>query len=130
MGVHPSKLKLFETFHALDESLLLRIGLPSLVLQSTEGLGQGRSGRPVRKRPAVARTAAARISSRAQPGQWDMPMMLEQLAADGHDHRSQLGWGATLKSHWEPDDRSTVSSRSPMPIRVIKTPWKPCAAAL
>lgn len=34
----------------------------------------------------------------------DMPMMLEQLAADGHDHRSQLGWGATLKSHWEPDE--------------------------
>lgn len=34
----------------------------------------------------------------------DMPAMLEQLAAPGHDHRSQLGWGATLKSHWEPDE--------------------------
>ena len=33
----------------------------------------------------------------------DMPVMLEQLAGAGHDHRSQLGWGATLKSHWEPD---------------------------
>lgn len=33
----------------------------------------------------------------------DMPFMLEQLAGHGHDHRSQLGWGATLKSHWEPD---------------------------
>lgn len=33
----------------------------------------------------------------------DMPVMLEQLAGDGHEHRSQLGWGATLKSHWEPD---------------------------
>lgn len=33
----------------------------------------------------------------------DMPMMLEQLAGAGHDHRSQLGWGATLKSHWEPN---------------------------
>jgi len=33
----------------------------------------------------------------------DMPMMLEQLAGAGHDHRSQLGWGASLKSHWEPD---------------------------
>lgn len=32
----------------------------------------------------------------------DMPVMLEQLADKGHDHRSQLGWGATLKSHWEP----------------------------
>jgi hypothetical protein len=33
----------------------------------------------------------------------DMPAMLEQLAGPGHDHRSQLGWGTTLKSHWEPD---------------------------
>lgn len=33
----------------------------------------------------------------------DMPVMLEQLGGAGHDHRSQLGWGATLKSHWEPD---------------------------
>jgi hypothetical protein len=33
----------------------------------------------------------------------DMPAMLEQLSGPGHDHRSQLGWGATLKSHWEPD---------------------------
>lgn len=33
----------------------------------------------------------------------DMPAMLAQLAADGHDYASQLGWGATLQSHWEPD---------------------------
>ena len=33
----------------------------------------------------------------------DIPMMLEQLAGAGHDHRSQLGWGASLRSHWEPD---------------------------
>lgn len=33
----------------------------------------------------------------------DMPLMLEQLAGPGHDHRSQLGWGAPLKAHWEPD---------------------------
>lgn len=32
----------------------------------------------------------------------DIPMMLEQLAGPGHDHRSQLGWGTPLKSHWEP----------------------------
>jgi len=30
----------------------------------------------------------------------DMPLMLEQLAGQGHDHRSQLGWGASLKAHW------------------------------
>lgn len=33
----------------------------------------------------------------------DMPMMLEQLAGPGHDHRSQIGWGTPLKAHWEPD---------------------------
>jgi len=32
----------------------------------------------------------------------DMPLMLEHLAGHGHDHRSQLGWGASLQSHWEP----------------------------
>ncbi|HBJ87920.1 MAG TPA: hypothetical protein DDZ88_29490 [Verrucomicrobiales bacterium] len=31
-----------------------------------------------------------------------MPLMLENLAGPGHEHRSQLGWGASLKSHWEP----------------------------
>ncbi len=33
----------------------------------------------------------------------DMPFMLEQLAGEGHEHRSQLGWGARLQAHWEPD---------------------------
>lgn len=33
----------------------------------------------------------------------DMPAMLAQLAGEGHDYASQLGWGATLKSHWDPD---------------------------
>ena len=33
----------------------------------------------------------------------DMPAMLAQLAPDGHAYASQLGWGATLRSHWEPD---------------------------
>lgn len=33
----------------------------------------------------------------------NMPSMLEQLAGAGHDYRSQLGWGASLQSHWEPD---------------------------
>jgi hypothetical protein len=32
----------------------------------------------------------------------NMPAMLEQLAGEGHDHRSQMGWGASLQSHWEP----------------------------
>lgn len=34
----------------------------------------------------------------------DMPFMLEQMAGAGHQHRSQLGWGASLKSHWEPGE--------------------------
>ncbi|WP_349367876.1 hypothetical protein [Salinarimonas sp.] len=33
----------------------------------------------------------------------DMPAMLEQLAGHGHTHASQLGWGTSLKEHWEPD---------------------------
>lgn len=32
----------------------------------------------------------------------DMPAMLAQLA--GHDHASQLGWGASLRQHWEPGE--------------------------
>lgn len=33
----------------------------------------------------------------------DMPLMLAQLAGEGHVFHSQLGWGAFLKEHWEPD---------------------------
>ncbi len=33
-----------------------------------------------------------------------MPLMLQQLAGSGHDFRSQLGWGTTLKAHWEPNE--------------------------
>jgi hypothetical protein len=33
-----------------------------------------------------------------------MPAMLAQLAGEGHRHESQLGWGTTLKAHWEPDE--------------------------
>lgn len=31
----------------------------------------------------------------------DMPAMLAQLAPKGHRYESQLGWGTTLKAHWE-----------------------------
>ena len=33
----------------------------------------------------------------------EMPAMLAQLAGQGHDYALQLGWGATLRSHFEPD---------------------------
>ncbi len=33
----------------------------------------------------------------------DMPAMLAQLAGTGHRYESQLGWGAELEAHWEPD---------------------------
>lgn len=33
----------------------------------------------------------------------DMPAMLAQLAGEGHTYDSQLGWGTSLKEHWEPD---------------------------
>lgn len=34
----------------------------------------------------------------------DMPAMLAQLAGQGHSYDSQLGWGTSLKQHWEPDE--------------------------
>lgn len=34
-----------------------------------------------------------------------MPIMLQQLAGSGHEFRSQLGWGTTLKAHWEPSEQ-------------------------
>lgn len=33
----------------------------------------------------------------------DMPAMLQQLAPQGHQYDSQLGWGTALRAHWEPD---------------------------
>ncbi len=33
----------------------------------------------------------------------DMPAMLAQLAGGGHSHKAQLGWGSTMRQHWEPD---------------------------
>lgn len=33
----------------------------------------------------------------------EMPAMLAQMAGQGHDYALQLGWGATLRSHFEPD---------------------------
>lgn len=32
----------------------------------------------------------------------DMPAMLAQLAGPGHGYESQLGWGTSLREHWEP----------------------------
>ncbi len=34
----------------------------------------------------------------------DMPAMLAQLAGQGHSYDSQLGWGTSLKEHWEGGD--------------------------
>lgn len=33
----------------------------------------------------------------------DMPAMLAQLAGGGHSYHSQLGWGTSLRDHWEPE---------------------------
>ncbi|MGD9865227.1 MAG: hypothetical protein AB7S99_18645 [Pseudodonghicola sp.] len=33
----------------------------------------------------------------------DMPAMLAQLAGPGHRYQLQLGWGTSLREHWEPD---------------------------
>lgn len=32
----------------------------------------------------------------------DMPAMLAQLAGKGHHYDSQLGWGTSLRQHWDP----------------------------
>ncbi|MEM7320339.1 MAG: hypothetical protein AAF408_15140 [Pseudomonadota bacterium] len=32
----------------------------------------------------------------------DMPAMLAQLAGQDHSYESQLGWGTSLRQHWEP----------------------------
>ncbi|MGJ8616306.1 MAG: hypothetical protein ACSHWS_05660 [Sulfitobacter sp.] len=34
----------------------------------------------------------------------DMPSMLAQLAGGEHRYHSQLGWGTSLKQHWDPDE--------------------------
>jgi hypothetical protein len=34
----------------------------------------------------------------------DMPAMVAQLADAGHSYHSQLGWGASLKAHWDPEE--------------------------
>ncbi len=34
---------------------------------------------------------------------YDVPAMLTQLAEEGHDYHSQLGWGTFLKAHWDED---------------------------
>jgi hypothetical protein len=33
----------------------------------------------------------------------DMPAMLTQLAGHGHGYERQLGWGTSMREHWEPD---------------------------
>ncbi len=33
----------------------------------------------------------------------DMPAMLMQLGGTGHRYNSQLGWGARMNAHWDPD---------------------------
>lgn len=34
----------------------------------------------------------------------DMPAMVTQLADDAYAYESQLGWGAELRTHWDPDE--------------------------
>lgn len=38
----------------------------------------------------------------------DMPAMLEQLAGPMHRHHSQLGWGTTLRAHWDATEGRTL----------------------
>ncbi|MGL4236952.1 hypothetical protein [Tabrizicola sp.] len=65
-------------------------------------------------RPPSAASVRARLTGKVPPPEGplnvfhlghslvnrDMPAMLAQLAPEGHQYNSQLGWGTTLKAHW------------------------------
>ncbi|WP_252733538.1 hypothetical protein [Paracoccus marinaquae] len=46
----------------------------------------------------------------------DMPAMLAQLAPEGHDYASQLGWGTSLRAHWlGPDEVAGFAEENASP---------------
>ncbi len=47
----------------------------------------------------------------------DIPVMLKQLAGSEHTYSSQLGWGTTLKAHWEPEEPINGFELRSMPDR-------------
>ncbi|SNT71529.1 hypothetical protein [Paracoccus seriniphilus] len=55
----------------------------------------------------------------------DMPAMVAQMAPEGHDYASQLGWGATLRAHWMgPDEVPGFTEENDHPA------YRPARAAI
>jgi hypothetical protein len=92
----------------------LLFGLPAALLAG--GAGWWAARRPPRPLPAAATEAlyARPLSPPDRPlrvfhlghslvGR-NIPAMLEQLAGGGHWHESQLGWGTSLRQHWDPGE--------------------------
>ena len=89
----------------------LRLGVGALVAAGAAmvGVGGSRLWRVAQARKSYAQSVAAPDGplkvfhlGHSLVGR-DMPAMLAQLAPQGHDYASQLGWGTPLRSHWYPD---------------------------
>jgi hypothetical protein len=93
----------------------LKMRSSALVMVVLASLGLSRCDRPapldmaafdaLYSDPALASTGPQRVFfvGHSLVGR-DMPAMLTQLSgADMAGYESQLGWGASMKSHWEPD---------------------------
>lgn len=88
----------------------LLFGLPAAAVAAAAGLWAARPPRPL---PAAATEALYARPLPPPEGPLSvyhlghslvgrtMPAMLEQLAPPGHRHASQLGWGTSLKQHWQ-----------------------------
>lgn len=81
--------------------LLLAAGLAVLLMRSTSptaaDIAAYTAPLPAPKGPLAVYHLGHSLVGR------DMPAMLAQLAPDGHSYDSQLGWGTSLREHWEPD---------------------------
>jgi hypothetical protein len=84
---------------ALGARLLDGGGLPRGAAAPTPALLEAAFGRPL---PPVEGPRRVYHLGHSLVGR-DMPAMLAQLAPEGHAYESQLGWGAPLRAHFEPD---------------------------
>lgn len=96
--VHMIK-RIFSRTIAFLVALLATLGLPGCGKKlSTEEIDQlYRTSLPVEAHPLTVYHLGHSLVGK------DMPYMLAQLAGEEHRYHSQLGWGATLQSHWEPN---------------------------
>jgi len=95
--------------HLTRRSAMVGVGLAlagagALALQSRGDNGADRA-RALYAQPLPAPDAALNVFhlGHSLVGR-DMPAMLAQLAGPEHKYNSQLGWGTSLKQHWEPGE--------------------------